>query len=193
MANTENKQNRIQIKRNETGLSVIQLADLLGVNRATIYRWENNETTPPKSAYLAMARVFHTNVAWLEGISDFDETTEQASSDLFIDKLYEDYEYVKKHLIENGCSIEDEDLVRISINGVDFPPVPFELLVENYRKYGIDADIELLTSTPDNPLSHLLTPDENELLSDYRRLNNTGKETARNLVCGLKQTFPSDT
>ena len=87
MANTENKQNRIQIKRNETGLSVIQLADLLGVNRATIYRWENNETTPLKSAYLAMARVFHTNVAWLEGISDFDETTEQASSDLFIDKL----------------------------------------------------------------------------------------------------------
>lgn len=193
MTNIENKQNRIQIKRNEAGLSVIQLADLIGVNRATIYRWENNESTPPKSAYIAMARVFHTSVAWLEGSSDFDEVTERVGSDLFIDKLYEDYEYVKKHLLEIGCSIEDEDLVRISINGINFPPVPFELLVENYRKYGIDADIELLTSTPDNPLSFLLTPDENELLSDYRDLNNTGKETARNLVSGLKHTFPSDT
>ena len=81
-------------------------------------------------------------------------------------------------------------LVRISINGINFPPVPFELLVENYRKYGIDADIELLTSTPDNPLSFLLTPDENELLSDYRELSDTGKEAARNMVKGLKTTFP---
>ena len=64
------------------------------------------------------------------------------------------------------------------------------MLVENYRKYGIDADIELLTSTPDNPLSFLLTPDENELLSDYRELSDTGKEAARNMVKGLKTTFP---
>ena len=188
----EQKYNRIRMKREEAGLSVIQLADLIGVNRATIYRWENNESTPPKSAFLALAHVFHTNSAWLEGISDFDESTDRTGSDLFIDKLYYDYEFVKKHLIEIGCSIEDEDLVHISINGVKFPPIKFEILVENYRKYGINADLELLTSTPEDPLSLLLSSDENQLLSDYRDLNDTGKETARNLVKGLKATFPKD-
>lgn len=192
MGNKRNEQNRICRKRKESGLSVIQLADLIGVNRATIYRWEKDESTPPQSAYLAMAHVFHTNVAWLEGKSDFDEPTDRVGSDLFIDKLYEDYEYVKKHLIEIGCSVDDEDLVRISINEIKFPPVPFELLVENYRKYGIDADIELLTSTPEDSLSLHLTPDENNLLSDYRDLNDTGKEAARNMVKGLKTTFPKD-
>ena len=190
MDKNTHEHNRIQKKRIEAGLSVIQLAALLGVNRATIYRWENNEFPPPKSAYLAMAHIFHTNAAWLEGKSDFDESTERVGSDLFIDKLYEDYEHVKNHLLEIGCTVEDEDLVCISINGVEFPPVPFELLVENYRKYGIDADIELLTSTPEDSLSLLLSTDENDLISDYRDLNDTGKEAARNMVKGLKATFP---
>ena len=111
---------RIQDKRKENGLSVNDLAKAVGVNRATIYRWENEESTPPKSAVSAIAHILHTDLSWL---------------------------------LDDSSS----------------------------------GGVNLKENSPS-----LLTPEEIILLSDYRDLNNTGKETARNLVKGLKATFPKE-
>lgn len=51
----------IQNKRKENGLSLDDLAKAVGVNRATIYRWESNESTPPASAVSTIAHILNTN------------------------------------------------------------------------------------------------------------------------------------
>ena len=143
--------NRIRNKRIESGLSVIDLAKAVGVNRATIYRWENNESTPPKSAINAIAHILHTNASWLQGDLYSDGVNANWSESL-IDKLYDDYNTLKDELIKKGYDVLDNDnLVQISALGVSYPGIIMEQLVENYRKYGADADLDLLTS-PD--LSH---------------------------------------
>lgn len=137
---------RIQDKRKENGLSVIDLAKAVGVNRATIYRWESDVSTPPKSAVSAIAHILHTNASWLQGDSCLDGVNINWSESL-IDKLYDDYNILKKGLQKKGYEVSDSgDLVYISALGVKYPGILMEQLVDNYRRYGDDADIDLLTS-----------------------------------------------
>ena len=121
---------RIQEKRKENGLSVMDLAKAVGVNRATIYRWENEESTPPKSAVSAIAHILHTNASWLQGDSCLDGVNINWSESL-IDKLYDDYNILKKGLQKKGYEVSDSgDLVYISALGVKYPGILMEQLVE---------------------------------------------------------------
>lgn len=110
----------IQNKRKENGLSVDDLAKAVGVNRATIYRWESNESTPPASAVSTIAHILNNNPSWLQGDSCVD---------------------------------------------------------------GVNTKVENLSD---------LTNDELILLLRYCKLNDTGKEVARNMIKGLKAMFPKD-
>lgn len=71
---------RIRQRREELGLSVDDLAKLLGKHRATIYRYENgNIGELPSSVLEPVAHVLNTTPAWLMGWDDPD-TEKQPSA-----------------------------------------------------------------------------------------------------------------
>lgn len=64
---------RIKKRRIELGLSVDQLADRLGKNRATVYRYESNEIEKfPTTVVEPLAKALNTSPGYLMGWSDND-------------------------------------------------------------------------------------------------------------------------
>lgn len=62
---------RIKKRRTELGLSVDQLAERLGKNRATIYRYESNDIEKfPVTAVEPLAKALYTSPAYLMGWTD---------------------------------------------------------------------------------------------------------------------------
>ena len=59
---------RIKLRREEIGLSVDELAEMLGKNRATIYRYESNEIEKlPTTVLEPLAKALHTTPAYHRG------------------------------------------------------------------------------------------------------------------------------
>ena len=62
---------RIKQKRLEAGLTVDELADRLGKNRATVYRYENGDIENfPTTVLEPIATILNTTPAYLMGIED---------------------------------------------------------------------------------------------------------------------------
>lgn len=59
------KGDRLQAARREAGISGERMAELLGVNRRTITRWESSESAPP-AVVIAYAVSTETNLGWLQ-------------------------------------------------------------------------------------------------------------------------------
>lgn len=60
----------IASERVRLGLTQGSLADLLGVTRQTVLRWENGKSKPPTSAVYMMANLFGCSTDYLLGITD---------------------------------------------------------------------------------------------------------------------------
>ncbi|MGM9940788.1 MAG: helix-turn-helix domain-containing protein [Bulleidia sp.] len=56
---------RIFQKRKEKGLSQEKLGERLNVSRQTVYKWENDQSTPEIANLIAMAEIFDVPVGWL--------------------------------------------------------------------------------------------------------------------------------
>ncbi len=84
---------RIRTRRKQLGLSVDELADLLGKNRATIYRYESSEIEKlPTTVLEPLAKALNTTPSYLMGWQDEDN--------VFGD-------IIKSRRIELGLTIED--------------------------------------------------------------------------------------
>ena len=89
---SENVGKRIKEIREEKGISVIELAEKLGVSRATIYRYENNEIIKfPIGIILPIAEALHVNPAYLLGWSDNPSTNSSPDMEKAL-ALYEQYQ-----------------------------------------------------------------------------------------------------
>ena len=62
---------RIKARRKELGLSADDVAEALGVSRATVYRYESAEIEKlPTQIIIPLAAVLHCSPAWLMGWED---------------------------------------------------------------------------------------------------------------------------
>lgn len=60
---------RIRDKRTESGLSMQELGDKLGVKRQSVYKWEHGDVANIKREHIAkMARIFECSPVWLMGL-----------------------------------------------------------------------------------------------------------------------------
>ena len=65
---------RIKERRVEIGLTADQLADMLGKNRATVYRYEGDEIENlPLSVIMPLAKALRISPAYLMGWTDSDD------------------------------------------------------------------------------------------------------------------------
>ena len=71
---------RIKRRRQELGMSADQLAELLGKNRATVYRYESNEIENlPTSILVPLAKALKTTPAYLMGWVDTNPSVDMPS------------------------------------------------------------------------------------------------------------------
>lgn len=61
--------NRIKELRERAGLSQIELANMVGVDANTVWRWENDRSSPSRSIQ-SLASALNTSVAYLMGETD---------------------------------------------------------------------------------------------------------------------------
>lgn len=72
---------RIKKLREEKGMSVDKLAELIGKNRATIYRYESNDIEKlPTSVLEPLCKTLGTTPAYLMGWETGEETSEEDTS-----------------------------------------------------------------------------------------------------------------
>lgn len=73
---------RLQRALAHAGMTTLQMADEIGVTRATISRWVNDHGAPPRAIYLRhWAMRTGVPLAWLEGGSEPDGTGAEVGSD----------------------------------------------------------------------------------------------------------------
>ena len=95
---------RIKQRRKEIGLSVEELAEKLGKNRATVYRYESNEIENlPISIIASLAKALNTTPAYLMG---WEDNTEQV----------EDGKRIENKIPETNV---DDDLIVLMSRGGD--------------------------------------------------------------------------
>lgn len=80
---------RIRLRRKETGMSADQLADIIGVSRSTIFRYENGAIEKmPTSVLEPIAKALNTTPEYLIGWADIARITQDSNGDTVIDPIY---------------------------------------------------------------------------------------------------------
>ena len=70
---------RLKELRNESGLKQVELGEVIGVDKNTVYRWETGEYRPSEENALLIAHYFNVPYAYLMGVTD--DRTERVLSD----------------------------------------------------------------------------------------------------------------
>ena len=154
--------NRIKKRRIELGLSVDEVAERLGKNRATVYRYENNDIENlPTTVLEPLARILDTTPAFLMGWAEKEEcfcemTTFEDEIEDYIQEIGEFLYYNQKHkvLFDSVMNVKPADVELAQqmldrINGLHIIPLSQELNAAHAR-----TDIELPqgTDTSDNDI-----------------------------------------
>ena len=66
---------RIKLARELAGLTQEKLAEIIGVSRTAVVRWESGETVPTVDHLIEMTSVLQVSADFLLGISDTDQVT----------------------------------------------------------------------------------------------------------------------
>ena len=101
---------RIKERRQELNISAVELADRLGLSKATVHRYENGDIRNIKLPVVeSMARALRLNPLWLIGKSDQKEADSMGDEDLLV-MIDELIEYARKtsYLTVNGKALTGE-------------------------------------------------------------------------------------
>lgn len=116
---------RIKQRRIELGLSVDEVAEKLGKNRATVYRYESNDIENlPVGTLEPLATILETTPAQLMGWEDSDNHNSETDNSYYINEdakelaqfLFENPEYRVLFDAAKDVSAEDLEMVKTIID-----------------------------------------------------------------------------
>ena len=97
-------ENRIKKLRQERGLSVQELADMIGKNRATVYRYENGDIENMSSkAMHDLASVLNTTPMYLMGVYD-DPYDYEEDPDSILSEVPDSF---RREMLDQGKSVRE--------------------------------------------------------------------------------------
>ena len=97
-------ENRIKKLRQERGLSVQELADMIGKNRATVYRYENGDIENMSSkAMHDLASVLNTTPMYLMGVYD-DPYDYEEDPDSILSEVPDSF---RREMLNQGKSVRE--------------------------------------------------------------------------------------
>lgn len=94
---------RLKLLRNEKGLTLDQLKDILGTTKATLSRYENGLREPKVDFASKAANYFGVSLDYILGVSDIREINELNTNEKLARKLLEEFE-------ENNIELSQEDI-----------------------------------------------------------------------------------
>ena len=75
------KSNRFYIARIKKGLSQTEVADILGLNKTAVSKWEGNKTFPDPDVLIKVVDLYQVTADYLLGISDEPQLFDDARID----------------------------------------------------------------------------------------------------------------
>lgn len=75
------KSNRFYIARMKKGLSQTEVADILGLNKTAVSKWEGNKTFPDPDVLIKVVDLYQVTADYLLGISDEPQLFDDARVD----------------------------------------------------------------------------------------------------------------
>lgn len=136
---------RIKKRRKELGYTVEQVANKLGKNRATVYRYENDDIEKmPITVLGPLAEVLETSPAYLMGWTDSEFEIENRP-----DALTENFEENAKYILEHEDKellktykdlILDENLVLLVKKASKLSPEDVVQLLKIVNTFDVDED-----------------------------------------------------
>lgn len=152
--------NRIKNRRIELGLSVDEVAERLGKNRATVYRYENNDIENlPTTVLEPLARILGTTPAFLMGWEDSIEYETVDEDDYkTLRMVFDRFHYSLQKLDEDNYTLQhkkEKDFI-VVISSYDLNTIlydisdyigfligkQFEKMLDKLRKNNISDDID---------------------------------------------------
>lgn len=204
----------IKNRRNRLGKTLEDVAQVVGVSKTTVQRWESGNIKNLRRDKIAkLAEALHTTPGYLmgweddpndwerigneEGIyppKDYDGNYEEyvkykvlQEQDDTINEYYDTYDRAIKYLKDVGCQVFDNhgDAITIITPSGEHLSANMNDLVHNFQLYGAThPGIKKLIAVH---RTELLRLDEEELLRDYNKLNNSGQNEAQKRVQELTE------
>ena len=72
---------RLQRARKETGMSQVAAAEMLGVSKATIYRWEHSQSRISDTLLERVGEIYNRSASWFLSLEDRDLESESGESE----------------------------------------------------------------------------------------------------------------
>ena len=96
--------NRIKELRKKRGMTVKDLADLLGISQSMLTNYENGSSTPrDNSVWENLSNFFNVSVSYLMGLTD---TLERVREGMYLPFIVIDEDRVQKEYIEQETPVE---------------------------------------------------------------------------------------
>lgn len=190
---------RMKARRKELGFSAEYVAEKLGVSPATIYRYEKGDIEKmPGNILEPISQILYTTPAYLMG---WDET-----------RTVKLDEFLKAFRLANGLSIQDfssmsgvsaeaiskfESCYRSDSGEYFIPSLPTFIKFSSAMNVPLSFLFSIIDASDwiehgfytDSDLHAFLSPDESQLLQDYRTLNKEGREYIRQTMTMAKRSY----
>lgn len=171
---------RIKQRRQELNLSVDEVAAKLKKNRATIYRYENDDIKDlPITVLEPLANVLETTPAHLMGWTDSNQSFQDQTFEHYLNSIGIPCEYIM--LIDsfelNGK--EEKEYYEIKISGEEH-----NLSLNNYKKLNENV-LSLVIEYAKSNSDHV-----NTLLTNYLKLSDIGKAKILDNIKDLAILYP---
>ena len=72
---------KITVSRKKQGLSQVDLADILGVSRQSVSKWETDESKPDLNKIPVLAKALNVSIDWLLSEEDKEDSKEESSGE----------------------------------------------------------------------------------------------------------------
>ena len=151
------KMNRIKELRKERDMTQEELGELLGVKRATVSKYENDQMAPSIDVLKKLSEIFSVSINYILGYKLYsDSTSEKFNKSLILtDK--------EAKVVEATKGLDDKSMQ----TAVEFLKLFNENIVENKKR-------------------SMLSDDELELINNYRFLDEGRKQRARGMLDDLR-------
>lgn len=143
---------RLKELRKERGMRQADIAEMMGVTKGTVAKWEQGVRMPPIEGLEELCMQFDVTLGWLLG-EEVDRTPKEPSDEFLARSVMEDDSEILTYMVKRLCRLSQQSrsIVQATLNAV--------YTLEKARKQ-LEPETAFLVSIRPNP--NIVQPDEDK-------------------------------